>query len=378
MYTRRLKSGYTTGTCAQAAACAAAKMLLSSLYNEKTKEIKKIEVIDIMLPNGQHLNLPITDICFEKGKSVSCAVKKDSGDDPDVTNGVKVYSKVSFSKNQTITLMGGIGIGTVTKPGLEQPVGSPAINKVPRRVIVEAVQEACEEYGYEGGLKIVVSIPEGERIAKKTFNARLGIEGGLSVLGTSGVVEPMSEKALVDTIKVEIDVKLANEGSIILAAPGNYGMDFLKENYGMEPKRAIKCSNFVGETIDMAMEAGAEGLLFIAHIGKFVKVAGGIMNTHSKYGDCRMEILAAAALRVGLRGELAKEMLTCITTDEALSKCSETERGKVVQEILRQIQQNLTQRSNGRLKTGAAIFSNVYGFLGMTEVAPQLLENIKM
>lgn len=372
MAEKKLAWGYTTGTCAQAATRAAMQMLFSGA---------QIDQIQVGLPNGEMPTLEIHDIKIEYGtqdkkvpSSVSCAVKKDSGDDPDITDGVLVYSRVERTRGRERVLRGGQGIGKVTKPGLEQPVGSPAINKVPRKMILKEVQEACEEAGYSGGIDVEISIPDGERLARKTFNPRLGITGGLSILGTSGRVEPMSEQALIDTIRLEIQVRLAGGVRYLVIAPGNYGLEFLRDACGIEEKAVIKCSNFIGQTLDMASEQGCKGILLAGHIGKLIKVAGGIMNTHSRWADCRMEILASAALRAGLSGEQSRRLLKALTTDDALAMLSGEERRLVMEQVMGQIQRYLEYRAGGEMKTGAVVFSNVYGILGKTDLADDLLE----
>ena len=233
---KELAKGYTTGTCAQAATKAALALLFRGLDLEEQGRGKEAENrVQVELPGGSRLVFPVEDIQIEKDGEqdlpiqVSCAIRKDSGDDPDVTNGILVYSKVKRSKRPGIVLEGGPGVGRVTKPGLEQPVGSPAINRVPRQMILKEAKDACEKARYEQGLTIQISIPEGERLAAKTFNPRLGIQGGLSVLGTSGIVEPMSEQALIDTIRLDLKVKRAGGSPYLIAAPGNYGLDFLKD-----------------------------------------------------------------------------------------------------------------------------------------------------
>ena len=244
-------------------------------------------------------------------------------------------------------------------------------------MIEKEVREVRDISGYTGGLKVVIEIPGGQELAEKTFNPRIGIEGGLSVLGTSGIVEPMSEQALIDTIEVEIKVKLAGKRDIILAAPGNYGLDFLEEKWQIQKEEAVKCSNYVGDTIDLAVKHGAKGLLFISHIGKFVKVAGGIMNTHSRYADCRMEILSAAALRAGLGEAAALSLLGCNTTEDALQMLDGEKREKIIEVLLQKIHTYLNMRSGGEIKTGAIVFSNTFGMLGMTEDALELIEEYK-
>ena len=374
-----LRRGWTTGTCAQAAAAAAAQALLAgSLPREGTDW-----TVTVHLPDGQPFTLPVQSGKIEKRDSqgrplaVTCKVKKDSGDDPDVTDGVTVCATVSFFSEDRIEIDGGQGIGRVTKPGLSQPVGSAAINPVPRQMIQKELVRLKEAAGWEGGFQVLVEIPGGEKLAQRTFNPRIGIVGGLSVLGTSGIVEPMSEKALIDTIEVEIKVKLAEGRRCLIAAPGNYGLDFLRDRWGILARDTVKCSNYIGETIDLAAEHGAEGLLFVGHIGKLVKIAGGIMNTHSRWGDCRMELLASSALRAGLSGERAAALLGCNTTEDALQILTEKERRKVMDCLLEKIHTYLNIRAQSSaqrdMKTGAVLFSNVYGVLGMTRYGEELL-----
>ena len=374
-----LRRGWTTGTCAQAAAAAAAQALLAGSLPREGADW----TVTVHLPDGQPFTLSVQSGKIEKRDSqgrplaVTCKVKKDSGDDPDVTDGVTVCATVSFFSEDRIEIDGGQGIGRVTKPGLSQPVGSAAINPVPRQMIQKELIRLKEAAGWEGGFQVLVEIPGGEKLAQRTFNPRIGIVGGLSVLGTSGIVEPMSEKALIDTIEVEIKVKLAEGRRCLIAAPGNYGLDFLRDRWGILARDTVKCSNYIGETIDLAAEHGAEGLLFVGHIGKLVKIAGGIMNTHSRWGDCRMELLASAALRAGLSGERAAALLGCNTTEDALQILTEKERRKVMDCLLEKIHTYLNIRAQSSaqrdMKTGAVLFSNVYGVLGMTRYGEELL-----
>lgn len=374
-----LRRGWTTGTCAQAAAAAAAQALLAGSLPREGADW----TVTVHLPDGQPFTLPVQSGKIEKRDSqgrplaVTCKVKKDSGDDPDVTDGVTVCATVSFFSEDRIEIDGGQGVGRVTKPGLAQPVGSAAINPVPRQMIQKELVRLKEAAGWEGGFQVLVEIPGGEQLAQRTFNPRIGIVGGLSVLGTSGIVEPMSEKALIDTIEVEIKVKLAEGRRCLIAAPGNYGLDFLRDRWGILARDTVKCSNYIGETIDLAAEHGAEGLLFVGHIGKLVKIAGGIMNTHSRWGDCRMELLASSALRAGLSGERAAALLCCNTTEDALQILTEKERRKVMDCLLEKIHTYLNIRAQSSaqrdMKTGAVLFSNVYGVLGMTRYGEELL-----
>lgn len=379
----KLRQGYTTGTCAQAAVKAAMQMMFGL-------EKEKLQSVQVELPKGKWLELRILDIQMEykSGQtlpvSVSCAVKKDSGDDPDITNGILVYGKVTRTDNgssgRLITIDGGVGVGRVTKPGLEQPIGAAAINSVPRRMIKREIEAVCEEVGYMQEIKAVISIPGGEELAKKTFNPRLGVEGGLSILGTSGIVEPMSEQALLDTIRLDMKVKLSapeNKEKILIVTPGNYGLEFLLQEYGIQEEETVKCSNFIGQSIDMAKELGCRYFLLVGHIGKLIKVSGGIMNTHSKWADCRMELLAAAALQSGISGELSKSFLDCVTVDDAFSKCRENERTLIMAQIMKKMEQYLKYRAEDEMQIGAVAFSKIYGILGKTDLADMIMEEFR-
>ena len=364
---KKMRFGYTTGSCAAAACKGAAEMLLSG---------QKLETVSLMTPKGILLTLELKDIQIESDK-VTCAIKKDAGDDPDTTNGILVYASIQKTNEPGIIVDGGIGVGRVTKAGLSQKIGEAAINPVPKAMILREVSEIAEKYDYEGGLKIVISVPEGVEIGKKTFNPRLGIVGGISILGTSGIVEPMSEAALVQSIHVEMKQHFLQGEEYILVTPGNYGADYLREHMDLPYEKNIKCSNYVGETIDMAVDMGVKGILFIAHIGKFVKVAAGIMNTHSHSADGRMEVLASNAIRAGAPLECAKEILDASTTDEALEIL---ERYQILQgtmkEILDRIQFYLNHRSYEQILLGAVIFNNTCGYLGQTADTAELIEKI--
>lgn len=372
---KKMRCGYTTGTCACAAAKAAAYMLLSG------REVKEIKVIT---PMGVSLTLPVIDIDIKEDK-VICAIKKDSGDDPDVTNGIKIYAQVTYVKEDIMRTIntdgvivdGGIGVGRVTKKGLKCAVGEAAINPVPLKMIKEAVAEAAESYSYEGSLKVIISAPKGVDIAKKTFNPNLGITGGISILGTTGIVEPMSEQALIDTIRTEIKMHIAEGEKVLLIAPGNYGQDFLLNTLGIELKRSIKCSNYIGDTIDMVCDAGAEAMLLVGHIGKLVKLGAGIMNTHSKAADGRMEVLAACAIRAGAEADTARKILDCVTTEAALDILKKSDMlENTMKQLMIRIEDVLQRRSGGKIRIGAIVFSNEYGILGKTKTADKLLEDI--
>lgn len=367
-YNKKLRLGYTTGSCAAGAAKAAAIMLLKK---------NTIQTVELMTPKGILLHLKIEDSKRQE-EWVSCAIRKDGGDDPDETNGILVYAKVSKLLESSIQIKGGIGVGRITKKGLEQPIGEAAINKVPRKMIIESIQEVCKACNYKGGILVEISVPAGVEIAKKTFNPRLGIVGGISILGTSGIVVPMSEDALIESIRIEMKMLAENGAKYLIITPGNYGEEFLKKNMSMDLSYSMKCSNYIGETIDMAIELGIKGILFISHIGKFIKVSGGIMNTHSRCADSRAELMASHALRAGISLEGAKKILDTITTEEALEiLIEENVLENTIEEVLHRIQYYLEHRSYKKLEFGVILFSNVYGMLGETKSVASLISKLK-
>ena len=359
-----LRCGYTTGTCAALATAGAAQLLLTG---------KKPSSLTLLTPKGIRVQVE-PDVCRMEGRTSVCAVRKDAGDDPDVTDGLLIFStarKTAYG----IRIEGGEGVGRVTKKGLDQPVGAAAINSVPRRMILSAVAAVCEEAGYAGGLEIIISVPGGEETAKKTFNPMLGIEGGISILGTSGIVEPMSEQAIVSTIELEIRQASENGAREIIAAPGNYALDFLRERFPIPSDiPVVKCSNYLGDTLDIALSLKFRSLLFVGHIGKLVKLAGGIMNTHSRMADCRRELLCAHAALCGADQEVCRALMNQPTTDGCLSVLTGANlRDAVLDSLLQAIQFHLDRRVGGEMQAGAVIFSNEAGFLGMTEGAQQQL-----
>lgn len=415
---RQLKSGFTTGTCAAAAAMAAAQALAGG---------GKREYVLLMTPGGREAAFEVLwqPECGEKAgggqdgfwpgsespEKQICMVRKDSGDDPDVTNGTLIGAAVSFGENvqraeesgeelpgiysdhsqsPSVYLTGGIGVGRVTKKGLKCPVGYPAINPVPRQMIAEAARTALWNLGCERPVYIEIFIPSGRELALKTFNPRLGIEGGISVLGTTGIVNPMSEQALIETIRLDIRVQAAENRTLLAVAPGNYGEAFLREEMGLSMDAFVKCSNFVGETFSMLREEGVRQALFAGHLGKLIKVAGGVMNTHSKYGDRRMEILADCLAetwnseekrsgRFALnrrREEVIGQILSMNTTDQAAEFLS-------AQGLLASVMKTVTGRiksvleSRFQIETEVIVFSGSAGILGMTAGAEAFAKRLK-
>ena len=362
---KNLRCGYTTGSCATAAAKAAATMLLAG---------ERVATVRIDTPKGVVLELEPLEVELAE-QYVSCAIRKDSGDDPDDTNGVLVFAKVEKVAEPGVHIEGGVGVGRVTKPGLACAVGGPAINPTPRRMITAEVGSVMEQAGYSEGLLVTISIPEGVEIAKKTFNPRLGIIGGLSVLGTSGIVEPMSEKALSETMYVEMRAQKARGNKHLLVFFGNYGEDFTRDVMQLDLEGAVTCSNFVGELLDYAVFLGFETLLLIGHSGKLVKLAQGVMNTHSKYADCRTELFALEAMFHGASIEVGQEIYHCLTTDE-VTKILKREQifEPVMDKVTERIDFYMQHRVHGKIKTAAFMFSNVYGILGKTKAADELIQ----
>ncbi|MGL5436744.1 MAG: cobalt-precorrin-5B (C(1))-methyltransferase CbiD [Lachnospiraceae bacterium] len=376
-----LRSGFTTGTCAAAAAKAAAVFLLTGTAPER---------ICIRTPKGTMADL-LTIQSQETGYPGCFRVQKDAGDDPDVTHGSWVYAAVrqitggqweQLIKDGAgyidheypgIYLTGGTGVGIVTRPGLQCPVGSYAINPVPRRMIIHAVSEVTRRYDPELLLEVKIAIPDGVRLAEQTFNPHLGIKGGISILGTSGVVEPMSEQALCETIRLDIRMKVLEGHYPIIVTPGNYGETFLRETLGIPLGEAVKCSNFIADTMEMLREERAESVLFVGHIGKLIKVSGGVRNTHSKYGDRRMELLADASGKI--LPALVPGILAANTTEEAIGLLVEAGAAiAVLNEVAGRIQLQVRDWIGEQPKIEVVTFSSAYGILGKTAGAGRQLE----
>lgn len=362
----KLRCGYTTGSCAAAAAKAAAEMLISEI---------KLSKVQINTPKGiildlDVLNAEISDNCAK------CAIKKDSGDDPDITDGILVYAKVSRLP-LGIEITGGKGVGIVTKAGLDQPVGEYAINSVPRKMITLAVGEIAEKYDYHGGFKVEISVPEGENIAKKTFNLRMGIVDGISIIGTSGIVEPMSNSALIETIRLEEKMRRAEGHNTLLLTIGNYSEGYIQRSMPFALEKSVKCSNFIGEAIDIALEFGFESILIIGHMGKLVKLGAGIMNTHSAQADGRMDVLVTCGLLAGADSEMLKKLPDCVTVDAALDILKTSGMLEKTLEILAdRAEYYLNAKAKNSIEIGAIMFSAKHPVTVKTSLADKLAGQI--
>lgn len=371
---KELRKGFTTGSCGAAAAKAALYMLLTGSVKDE---------IEIITPGGAVFRTEVKDI-FREGNRVRCAVVKDGGDDPDVTTGLHVTAEVRAEERADgaleIRIEGGPGVGRVTLPGLDQPVGNAAINRVPRQMIEKELSEVAELLDFRGRIRVILSVPGGEAAAERTFNPRLGIEGGISILGTTGIVEPMSTRAILDTIRVELNQRKALGDRIAAVSPGNYGLNFMKETYGYDLNRSVKCSNYVGDTVDMVREMDFRGMLLTGHIGKLIKVSGGIMNTHSKEGDARMELLAAGVIRAGGSMDTLRGILNCRVTEEALGIIqaeSPTLLRKSMESVMDRILYYLRKRAGEELPVECILYSNEFGLLAASPGAMDMLEELR-
>lgn len=362
----KLRCGYTTGSCAAAAAKAAAEMLLSEA---------NVSFVGISTPKGIKLKLDVLEPMINENYA-ECAIKKDSGDDPDITNGILVFARVSKIASG-IEITGGRGIGIITKSGLDQPVGEYAINSVPRKMIKSALEEIAEKYDYHGGLRAEISVPNGEEIAKKTYNPRMGIEGGISIIGTSGIVEPMSNSALIDTIRLEAKMRYSEGYRNLLLTLGNYSENYIQKSMPFALEKSVKCSNFIGEAIDIALETGFERILIIGHIGKLVKLGAGIMNTHSAQADGRMDVLVTCGMLADADVNLLKEIPQCVTVDSALDILKSGGYMEKTLDILAdRTEYYLNAKVKNEIEIGAVMFSEKHGISVKTSLADKLIKMI--
>ena len=362
-----LRRGWTTGTCAAAAAEAAALLLLTGRAPAELR---------LETPGGLTFTLPVEQPHLD-GDAAVCTVRKDAGDDPDITNGVGISAAVRRA-SEGVTIDGGAGVGRVTRPGLAMPVGAAAINPGPRAQITAALERAAHECGYTGGFSVIISAENGEELAKQTYNGHLGVVGGLSILGTSGIVEPMSEKALVDTILLELDSLYAGGQRTAFLCPGNYGADFARDTLGLDLEKAVKCSNFIGEALDHAVFRGFDDILLVGHAGKLVKLAAGVMNTHSSVADGRQEIFTAHAALCGAGRDTLEGLMQSISVDACIEMLDrEHLREPVLARIESEIEKRLALRLRGRGHVEFILFTAKYGILAQSPGATALCERLR-
>lgn len=313
---KKYRRGYTTGSCAAAAAKASVHMLFTN---------KKIENINIDTPKGIPLTLKVKNVEL-KDKYAVCSIEKDGGDDIDATHTMDIFAKAELIsrdiESEEIIVTGGIGIGVVTKKGLSVEVGKPAINPVPMKMIRNEISKVIEKndklLNKDKSVKITIFAPSGEEIAKKTFNPRLGIVGGISILGTTGIVEPMSEEGWKKSLSIELEMKKAQGMDKIILVPGNHGEEFVREYLKIDMNNCVRMSNFVGYMLNEAKRLGFKKILMAGHIGKFIKISAGIFNTHSKVCDARNEIMVANLALMGADLDFIKEINECVTAEGAV------------------------------------------------------------
>ncbi|MBS4024913.1 MAG: cobalamin biosynthesis protein CbiD [Clostridia bacterium] len=339
--TKLLRRGYTTGSCAAAAAKGALIMLI---------EQKHIWETEIITPVGVVLKLKLED-CRYNPDDASCCVIKDGGDDPDITHGAKIYARVKLRAGG-VKIVGGLGVGKVTKPGLAISVGEPAINPVPRNMIMAAVKDVLPP---DQGAEIVIEVPEGMSLTKKTLNPDLGIVGGISILGTTGIVEPMSEEAFKTSLAQCLKVAQAEKKKIIAFTPGKIGQNFAIEKYGVEQSNIIQTSNFIGFMLEEAVNHGIEEVLLIGHIGKLVKIAAGNFNTHNRFTDARRETLAAHAALQGATLSVIEGIMEAITAEAAVQIIKDNQLEETFNRVANRASQRAVSYSRYQLKVGTVL-----------------------
>ena len=362
---KKLRKGFTTGTCATAATAAAISMILNQDIEEK---------VTVSTANGVEVTMDIKDPSFGE-LTASAAVEKDGGDDADATHGLLIYSTVTLLPDSNdIEIDGGEGVGRVTQKGLKCYVGMAAINPTPRAMIEKTARQLL---GPNCGAKIIISVPGGEETAKLTYNSRLGIVGGISILGTTGIVNPMSEESWKASITIELTM-LYNQGyrSVVLA-PGNYGEDFATNVLGIPPHRIVNMSNFVGHVLKEVQRIGFTRVLMVGHMGKFVKVAGGIFSTHSKDSDARMEIIMANLALLGAPVELLEKVDQCITTDAAGTLIEEYHYEEVYQVLVDKMKfrsERLLRNRKPEVSIDVVTFGTEAGYLASTQTLEEIAE----
>lgn len=355
------RMGFTTGSCAAGSAKAACLVLKGLPVGEK---------IEIPLPNGERLSLPLQST--EKDSSWGkAAIIKDAGDDPDVTHGLEIRARVRILSDQgEIHLSGGKGVGVVTKKGLQVPVGESSINPVPQQMIRKAIREVFPQEEIE----VVIEVPDGERIALQTLNPRLGIIGGISILGTTGIVRPMSEEAFKNSILPELDQAIAYGHQTIVLTPGHYGFRTATERLGIPAEAIIQMSNFVGFLLEEAAYRKIENVILFGHIGKLLKVAGGIFHTHNHVADARMEILVAHAALHGVPLDRLKSIAEFPTAEGAATELIETGEQGLLHELAHLASKRAMEHVQGRLRVGTVLTLLNGSFVGWDETAKHWIE----
>lgn len=354
------REGFTTGSCAAAAAKASAMLALTG---------ECPDAVQVTAPGGRSFRLDIVRM-----GGTACGVVKDSGDDPDATNGMTIISDVRLSEGDgEITFSAGEGVGTVTLPGLKVTPGEPAINPVPRRMITDAVRSVVGNRG----ANVTVSVPGGRDVAAHTFNPRLGVTGGISILGTTGVVRPMDEKALFDSLTLELNTYVAAGLSTIALTFGSTGEECLRRAYGIHGRCVMQTGNYIGYVLDEAVRLKVSRVLLCGHPGKLLKVAAGTFNTHNRTGDGRKEALCAHAALAGFSAELVRRLYEAPTTDEDIKIIRAEGLGAIWTRLAEATAKRCSERSFGSLDVAAAYIDNDSKILGESSEAESFAEELR-
>lgn len=352
-----LRSGITTGTCAAAATKAAVLA-----WQGRTPA-----AVEVASPQGKVITVPIAACNVIPGGAIASVVK-DAGDDPDITNGVTITVAVEVNASTEIVIKAGPGVGTVTKPGLAVPAGQPAVNPGPRKMIMQAIGDVLPE---AHGAVVTISIPDGERLASRTLNPVLGITGGLSIIGTTGIVEPMSEEAFKNSLTPQISVVKALGYDEIVFAPGKIGQD-IAIGYSLPADVIVQTSNFIGHMLENAVHQGIRRVLLFGHLGKIVKIAAGIFHTHNRVADARMETLAAYAASAGAPQQAVREILDCITTEAAMPVIERYALTDIYTVLAERASIRATRYVFGDLMVGTAIVTLTGEILGLDDTARKI------
>lgn len=356
---KELRCGYTTGSCAAGAAKAAAMALVQGLF---------VQEVNISLPDGGPLTLPVAQVELAEGVARATVIK-DAGDDPDVTHGLAIVAEVSL-QGQNISITGGQGVGRVTKPGLAVPVGQAAINPVPLQMITREVREVV---GTQGGALVVIHVPQGKSVAQRTMNPRLGILGGISILGTTGIVRPMSEEAYRRSLVPQLDQALALGYHRLVLTPGNLGVRKAKE-LGLPADAIVETSNFIGTMLEECAQRPVQSVLLFGHLGKLVKVAAGIFHTLGKLADGRRETIAAHAALLGAERAVIAQLMQMNTAEEAVGILQAQGLGQVFDQLAAAASLRAGQYVGEAFQIGTLMYSLSGEVVGMDANAREIGE----
>ena len=395
---KKYRRGYTTGSCATAVSKAAVYMLLTN---------EKIDTVNIDTPKGIYLSIPVVSSEIKKNEDTGeiysiCSVEKDGGDDIDATNGIEIFAKATWVYEDEIDkseknfsfegdgfyVFSGNGVGIITKKGLSVEPGRPAINPVPQKMIAKEVESILKASGEnvlndknsldnrKKVIKITIFIPKGEEVANKTFNPRLGIVGGISIIGTSGIVEPMSDDGWKKSLSIELNMKKELGMDKIILVPGNHGESFISDRIG-ENSSVVRTSNFLEYMLMEAKRMGFKKILLAGHIGKFIKLSAGIFNTHSKVADARNEILIANLALMGASTELVRKIDSCLTTEEATDIVYENGFGEVFDIICEKCKKRAEMHVDNEIEIEVFIFKMDKTVLGKSKNAEEMLDSFR-